>query len=83
LFFGELHSDEWIFHPHIKARRRRASNRIGVLAIAGRLFVVMIFDSLVEFALEAPPLCDRPKDAAHYEIPDDAQGEADIPIDAE
>jgi hypothetical protein len=31
LFFGELHSDEWIYHPHIKARRRRASNSIGVL----------------------------------------------------
>jgi hypothetical protein len=34
LFFGELHSDEWIFHPHIKARHRRAGNRIGVLPIA-------------------------------------------------
>jgi hypothetical protein len=31
LFFGELHSDEWIFHPHIKARRPRAGNSIGVL----------------------------------------------------
>src|ERR1700724_465164 len=31
LFFGELLSDEWIFHPRIKARRRSASNRIGVL----------------------------------------------------
>jgi hypothetical protein len=30
LFFGEFHADEWIYHPHIKARRRLASNRIGV-----------------------------------------------------
>jgi hypothetical protein len=34
LFFGELHSDEWIFHPHIKARPMPVSNRIGVLPIA-------------------------------------------------
>jgi hypothetical protein len=31
LFFGELHSDEWILHPHIKARARLASNSIWVL----------------------------------------------------
>jgi hypothetical protein len=31
LFFGELHSDEWIFHPRIKARPTPASSSIGLL----------------------------------------------------
>jgi hypothetical protein len=34
LFFGELLADEWIFHPHIKARPMPVSNSIGVLPIA-------------------------------------------------
>jgi hypothetical protein len=31
IVFGELHSDEWIFHPNIKARPMPGSNSIGVL----------------------------------------------------
>jgi len=48
-----------------------------------RLFVVVVFDRLVEFSLEAPPLCNRPEDVARHEIYDDPDGEADISVDAE
>ena len=47
-----------------------------------RLFFVVVFDEFVDFALEAPPLCNRPCDVSRHEIADDTQGEGDAPIEA-